>query len=251
MQLELNWQTCPGSLTLDNRDWCGIAVRPEATMCAVLDGSSSARGGGELAKELAQRLADWFAGAGLPVTPTMFNEQIRTWHPALRREFPFAAASLIVVVVTEPNHPVMALHAGDCIAGYRSAGEEIEWCTQPHTLANSLADVPIPQLAASPMRNRITRCFRRREFEPLEHAELPCIGDVGLVLATDGFWAGLPDADQSRMLAGEAQTGPPHQDDCSVLGIRFTDATGSAPLFRGTWENLYVVPREAMQPAVG
>jgi hypothetical protein len=42
-----------GSLTDDNRDYCGISERPDATLYTVIDGSTRGPNGGNLARELA------------------------------------------------------------------------------------------------------------------------------------------------------------------------------------------------------
>jgi hypothetical protein len=53
MALQYEWLSFQGSLTDDNRDYCGISERPDATLYTVIDGSTRGPNGGNLARELA------------------------------------------------------------------------------------------------------------------------------------------------------------------------------------------------------
>ncbi len=68
MGVEVRWHSKKGSRTKDNRDYCGIGLRFDAALCIVLDGSTSGPKGGELARQIAHDLIDWFVAANQEMT---------------------------------------------------------------------------------------------------------------------------------------------------------------------------------------
>jgi serine/threonine protein phosphatase PrpC len=189
---EITWRSEQGTHTKDNRDQCGVGLREDATLCIVLDGSTSGDNSGEFARQIAQNLIEWFVVAGEVTTEAIIDG-------------------------------VRVLHAGDCLAGVRVGSSPIDWRTIPHTLANATDEMSIEDLARSPLRNRITRSFRSREFVMPEVSDLALASDQTLVLATDGFWAALDYEQQAQFLAGEALPKQGACDDCSVLEVKVVD----------------------------
>ncbi|WP_347511194.1 hypothetical protein [Phaeobacter sp. CAU 1743] len=157
----INWRSEQGTHTSDNRDHCGVGLREDATLCIVLDGSSSGDNSGEFARQIAHKLIEWFVVAG-EVTPETIIAQLRCIHTDLRSDFRRDSASFVIAHIKADG--VRLLHVGDCLAGVRVGSSPIEWRTIPHTLANATEQVSIEDLARSPLRNRITRSFRSREF---------------------------------------------------------------------------------------
>lgn len=214
---EINWRSEHGTHTSDNRDHCGVGLREDSTLCIVLDGSSSGDNSGEFARRIAQKLIEWFVVAG-EVTTEAIIAQLRSIHTDLRSDFRRDSASYVIALVEADG--VRLLHAGDCLAGVRVGSSPIDWRTIPHTLANATEEVAIEDLAQSPLRNRITRSFRSREFMVPDVSHLALAPDQTLVLATDGFWAALDHERQARFLAGEALPKQDAYDDRSVLEVR-------------------------------
>jgi PPM family protein phosphatase len=202
MGLEISWRSEQGTLTSDNRDFCGAGLRDDAALCVVLDGSTSGPNSGEFAGSIAQALIDWFVEAG-KVSADAIIDRLHNIHDHLSSGFRTDSASFVCALIEEEER-VRLIHSGDCRAGLRTGMSGIKWRTRPHTLANAIEDVPICEIALSPLRNRLTRSFRGREFMAPEVSELRLEGDQELVLATDGFWAALAPEDQARFLTGEA-----------------------------------------------
>ena len=214
MASEITWRSEQGTQTKDNRDQCGVGLREDATLCIVLDGSTSGDNSGEFTRQIAQNLIEWFVVAG-EVTTEAIIAQLRCIHADLRPDFQKDSASFVIALATADG--VLILHAGDCLAGVRVGSSPIDWRTIPHTLANATREMSIEDLVRSPLRNRITRSFRSREFAAPDVSELALTPDQTLVLATDGFWAALDHEQQARFLAGEELPKQDTRDDLSVL----------------------------------
>ena len=223
MGMEINWRSKPGTLTDDNRDYCGVGLRDDAALCVVLDGSTSGPQSGEFARAIAHDLIDWFIEAG-KVSAASIVEQLRDIHGNLAPRFRGDSASFAIALI-DKRGAVRLLCAGDCLVGLRDGQSGVDWQSRPHTLANAVDDLPIADIARSPIRNRLTRSFRGREFMAPDISELRLEGDQELVLATDGFWAALAPEAQAQFLAGEAMTRieEKSRDDCSTIAIRRLD----------------------------
>lgn len=216
MGFEVAWRTQAGRRTADNRDCAGLGVRGDEALCVILDGSTRGPDSGALARDLARELVDWFVELGGPVTAETLQARLHDLHRALASRRPRASASYALVHLNTAGEG-LALHAGDCLLG-RAGDGHAEWLSRPDTLANAFADLDIAALAADPARHRLTRSFRPREFMPPSRLTLDGADD--LILATDGFWADLPDAGQARFLAGEDVPPGDEADDRSVLRLR-------------------------------
>ena len=235
---EINWYSKQGQHTDDNRDYCGVGLRDNATLCIVLDGSSSGANSGELSLLIARDLIDWFMTAE-QVAAGVIIDRLRHIHTILSPRFRRDSASFVIALLAKEG-TARVLHSGDCLAGFYEGKGPIDWRTQPHTLANPVDDMSIANIAASPVRHRLTRSFRSREFIRPDVSKLAIEGDEQLVLATDGFWAALDSEDQARFLAGQELPHAVDRDDCSVLSLQFADGQ-SCEVGDEDANNLYVV----------
>ena len=182
------WHSFSGSLTDENRDYCGIAEHPDAWLVIVIDGATIGPHGGELARELAYRLVDGFLASDSPVTEQQICDLLRKAHEELRRQYPADSASYFIAVQGGQDR-LMTFHAGDCRIGKVGQDNAIEWISGAHTLANATAPLSDAALSIHPGRHLLTRSFRPRQFEQPECGQcFPMTGEK-LVIATDGFWA--------------------------------------------------------------
>jgi len=239
MGVEVSWHSEQGTLTRDNRDCCGVGRRDDATLCVVIDGSTSGANSGEFARAIARALIDWFMGAG-HVNAVSIIDRLRIIHARLSSEFRKDSASFVVALIEEEEGIARLIHSGDCLVGFRGGTAPIEWRTRPHTLANAVDDALITDIALSPLRNRLTRSFRSREFMEPDVSELRLKSDQAMILATDGFWAALDSESQARFLSGRSvpDAGLQDMDDCSALVLR--RVTGKVNAVSGDdCENLY------------
>lgn len=184
----------------------------------MLDGSTSGFESGEFARQIAERIVDWFAAQD-EVNSDKIIDWMRGLHGELAQRFRRDSASIIIAHV-RIDGAVLLLNAGDCLAGFWKA-EGITWKTRPHTLANPIEELPIAEIAASPLRHRLTRSFRSREFMVPDIYELELQDDEALILATDGFWALLDPEVQIDFLADTDLAKIEFVDDCTVLSLRF------------------------------
>lgn len=238
MGVEVNWRSKQGTLTADNRDCCGVGLRDDAILCIVLDGSTSGLKSGEFGRLVARGLVDWFIDAE-EATAAAVNNQLRYLHANLSPRFWGASASFVIALI-EREGRVWLLHAGDCLAGSMGTQNQIDWATQPHTLANVLENKSSKEIAASPVRNRLTRSFRSKEFMLPESAELKLRSDRLLVLATDGFWAELDPQCHAEFLAEGSFSESKYRDDCSALSIQFIEGPENT-ILNGDTDNLYAL----------
>ena len=202
MGMEFRWHSHQGRRTSDNRDYCGIGVRRGAALCVVLDGSTAGAQSRALAQFIAQELIDWFLKSEEPVTSALITEELTRLHKQSYEEFRGDSASYAILLI-ESSTSAVSLHAGDCLIGEQRQPDSITWLTQPHTLANAIDDMPVSEIAATALRNRLTRSFRQGAFMCPETNSIDIDGATNLILATDGFWAGLAPEKQLRALSGD------------------------------------------------
>ena len=242
MGFEITWRSERGSRTEDNRDYCGVGLRSDYALCIVLDGASSGADSGVLAREVAHGLVDWFIRSDA-VCEQAVIAQLRILHAECFPRLRFGSAAYVVALLNG-NGVVHILHAGDCLAAFMEESAELQWCAKPHTLANALHEKSIDEVAASPLRNRLTRSFRAKAFMMPAHAKIHPADGQALVLATDGFWAALDEEGQASFLAAEKLLRMDAEDDCSALVIK--SLTGGQPsVVTGSGcENFHVVRAE-------
>lgn len=238
MGIDVCWHSKQGRGTDDNRDFCGIGLRDDDALCIVLDGVTSGANSGEFSRLIARNLIDWFIAAG-KVNQDGIIDQLRNIHAHLMPSFSKDSASYVIALI-EYKGRVQLLHAGDCLAGLCKETSVIEWHVHPHTLANAITDMPIAEIAASPLRNLLTRSFRAREFMMPDCGELFLQGDNALILATDGFWAELNQERQKRLLVNGQLPNTKEQDDCSALVIKTHGSIQGDDVIGETLDNLLI-----------
>lgn len=225
------WHSQQGSLTADNRDFCGITEITGASICTLVDGSTSSPKGGELAKNLVQNLQRKFMKLDNVPSSVTVLDFLKCAQIDLRKQFPADSASYIIAI-QDNDRSVTTIHAGDCRLGRITQSGTIQWLTKVHTLANAIHDISDHELRSHPNRHQVSRSFRGSKFMSpecnvfdLQHS------DSGLLLASDGFWANLSEDEQIKILQG-ATANDALLDDVSVL--KWAHAAERGPLFNGT-----------------
>ncbi|WP_213286686.1 hypothetical protein [Bradyrhizobium sp. sGM-13] len=219
MAINVSWHSQTGTRTSDNRDCGGIGIRADEALCVVLDGSTTAPDSGILARQIIRDMVDWYVASDEEINSESLTVQLRQLHGTLSRLHPRASASYMIMHIQDDA--LLVMHAGDCLLGRRDKTDEIEWLSQPHTLANATGHVPVATIAGLTTRHRLTRSFRAREFLAPDAMELNF--EKEFVVATDGFWAELGTQDQARFLEGQKIAMPVDGDDCSALRIWLLD----------------------------
>lgn len=97
----------------------------------------------------------------------------------------------------------------------------------------------VAEVAASPLRNRLTRSFRGKIFMKPDVALIDIEGEENFVIATDGFWARLAPEDYSYFLSGERPELPDPEDDCSALVIKIRSDVDHVTFAGEVPENVY------------
>lgn len=240
MAIEINWHSRQGRRTDTNQDYCGVALRPDAVLCVVLDGSTAGQQSCELVGLIASDLIDWFMLEKRGTTADDVVNQLHEIHKVRSKELHWASASYLVALI-EHKKPTHIFYAGDCLVGRFEAKAPIEWLIRPHTLANAIETISLDEIASSTLRNKLTRSFRAKEFMTPDIATITDVGEEAFVVATDGFWAELKHEDQCRFLEGEAVQEKENQDDCSALKIRILGSDKESKVSTSTAGNLYVV----------
>lgn len=240
MGVEVDWRSKQGTHTDDNRDYCGVGLRDDAALCVVLDGSTSGANSGEFSQVIARDLIDWFMTVR-SVTVEAVISRLRCIHSDLLPRFRRDSASFVIALINDEG-AAQVLHVGDCLAGLHEGTSAVKWWTRPHTLANAVNELRITDIARSPLRNRLIRSFRSREFMTPDVSGLVVDGEQTLVLATDGFWAELDPESQARFLAGEklSEIEGYGQDDCSALSLKHVNSSESK-VSDEVSDNIYIV----------
>ncbi|URK86316.1 hypothetical protein LP421_05085 (plasmid) [Rhizobium sp. RCAM05350] len=199
MHIDAQWHSHQGTKTPDNRDHAGIGTRPGEFLGIVADGATTGQSNGEYACAIIRAVVDWFVGTTVGVTPDGLVEQLRMIQQGLIGDFPRGSASYVILHAAE-KHPILVLHAGDSLFGKVAYRSEIQWRTEPHTLANALAKVPLPRA-------------RQTSRTPPSHPKLPfqgvhCAGshqhrsDGGYAVGRDGWFLGGAIASRPDVLFG-------------------------------------------------
>ncbi len=240
MTFEYEWLSSPGTITSDNRDHCGIAERPDATLYVVIDGATRGQNGGDLARELAHQLVEQFLELGKPFAKIQISKLLQNVHKNLRRRFPADSASLFILV-QKSDGSIMTAHAGDCRLGRLKFDKPIEWLSKPHTLANAIEDVSDPELITNPSRHSLTRSFRPRQLPDMEYGEFAFSSGDAFLIATDGFWAELNSSEQREHIEGKTPLFEKDTDDrsCLMLQDQTLGAHTSQPTSAGKLDNFY------------
>jgi serine/threonine protein phosphatase PrpC len=217
MRIDARWLSQQGTRTPENRDHAGVGARPGEFLGIVVDGSTAGATNGDYARAVVELTIDWFAQSDDEWTIELASEAVREIHRSLTKQFQKGSASLLLVHVTDEGK-LTALHSGDCVLGQLDG--DIAWLNTPHTFANALIDANLRDIARSPLRHLLTQSFRTREFM-LPEAFSRENAKGTFVLASDGFWAELSDADQIAFIAGDLPTNP-DRDDRSLLLLRLS-----------------------------
>lgn len=245
MGLEFKWHSHQGRRTSDNRDYCGIGVRNGAALCIVLDGSTAASQSGALVQFIAQELVDWFVKTPEPATPPLVEAELALIHKRSGEAFPAGSASYAILLV-ESRTTAVSFHAGDCLIGKMRQPEAVCWLTRPHTLANAIDDLTVEEIAATNVRNRLTRSFRPGPFLRPEAHSIEIDRATDFIVATDGFWAGLAAEQQLTHLSDDKDTRDLPDDDCSALIVHFQDEIDGVRIPDDAPKNLYVAFADEM-----
>ncbi|TCR67925.1 protein phosphatase 2C domain-containing protein, partial [Rhizobium sp. BK376] len=210
-----------GTKTADNRDHAGVGIRGDSILAIVLDGSTSGAASGLFAREIAQRLVDWFVTTTANISAATITEKLRAIHAALAGDFRKDSATY-ALLFADAARQAIALHAGDCLLARRDVDGQISWLMQPHTLANALCAFPHAILAKLDSRHALTRSFRSTNFMAPD-VTLVELQDQLLLIGTDGFWADLDPAAQSAFADGRFPASEAERDDCGLLSISRAD----------------------------
>jgi serine/threonine protein phosphatase PrpC len=240
MNLQYEWLSFKGTLTKDNRDYCGIAECQNVGLYIVVDGATCGPRGGELAQCLTRRIVDSFCSFGEEITNTHICNFLREIHRELHREFCADTASYFIVA-QKNDGTVLTSYAGDCRLGTIVENKGIEWLSQPHTLANAIKGLKDTELAAHPSRHLLTRSFGRR-FEMPQQDQFPDLPNGSLIIATDGFWADLSEDEQKMFLEDSSAFGEGGRDDRSCLMLQKRSPTAIVESHNNIQnsENIYI-----------
>ncbi len=215
MKLNYQWRSFQGAVTSDNRDYCGVAERQEATMYIVVDGASRGPGGGVLAQDLVHYLVDEFLLLEEPTESDSINNLLIQAHQNLRYQYVSDSASYCIAIHTNSTQ-LMVYYSGDCRLGKINMDGGISWLTCPHTMANAIKKVSEEELISSPIRHILTRSFRSQRFQQPECLNYFLEEKESLIIATDGFWADISPEIQTKLIKGELLT-KKAKDDISFI----------------------------------
>ncbi|APO79819.1 protein phosphatase 2C-like protein (plasmid) [Rhizobium etli 8C-3] len=241
MAFAIQWYCQHGTRTADNRDHAGVGIRGDSILAIVLDGSTSGPASGLFAREIAQRVVDWFVTTTANITAATITEKLRDIHAALAGDFRNDSASY-ALFCADATRQAIALHAGDCLLAHRDGNGQISWLMQPHTLANALYAIPHAILAKLDARHALTRSLRSRNFVAPD-LTLIDLHDQELLIGTDGFWADLDPAAQSAFADGRFPANEAERDDRGLLSL--SRAAGASTEISGTHATASIYVRRA------
>lgn len=195
-----------------NQDYGAIVHNGATNFAVITDGISWHKESGDLARELCHFLAG--RAEKYPLKDTVFPDRmIREWLSLARREvgakFPYSATAY--AIAWQSGSTLYTWHEGDCRVGTLSENGTLTWATSDHSIAMWQKVDGHDELIKDPMRHRLYKCFKStRGIDPDMTVTNISQRDV-IVLATDGFWAGVPEDLHAR--AAEVESLP---DDISA-----------------------------------
>ena len=223
----------------ENKDFAGVAVRTDAILLMVLDGLSSSVNSSSYVRKIATSLTDWFVSTEESINEDVLIRKLRETHSCVCAQFKKEAASYVLAIYRKRSS-LLVLHTGDCLLGFQKT-QDISWCIRPHTLANAVEDLAIEQIIASPLRNRLTQCFKVGEFTVPEVTRIESLEKQTIILATDGFWADFSPQQKNSVLSNETELSKyKPQDDCSILTIKVSHSSAEEIKLRTTGSNIVI-----------
>lgn len=220
----------------ENKDYFSILHTEVGTWVIVFDIATSSSATTELAKycityihkQLKHKNID-DAGVRKQIVQAAFK--------ATKQKFRVGKASFLSVFYSLESEKIYGMSAGDCRIGKLNT-DSIEWLSPVHTGANPLGKRFEDEMRFMEDRHILTRSFNlRRDFDPEEFELLFLPHDI-LVLATDGFWLELDDAEQCSFIG---EKGYASVDDTSVLLIGWKGNVIQADFKNSSYVNLLVV----------
>jgi serine/threonine protein phosphatase PrpC len=143
---------------------------------------------------------------------------------ATKNEFKLGMASFLTLYRSEYSNKIYGFCAGDCRLGLLN-NKSIQWLSPVHTGANFSGENFEIAMKLMPERHVLTKSLNlRRNFEP-EEFELVVSTDDVFIVATDGFWMELNEAQQQSFInePGVFIGDKSLVDDTSVLLITWSD----------------------------
>lgn len=212
--------TVKGNQTEDNRDLVAVYVKDDFHFYLLIDGATSSPNSGCFAKKIANEISTSLSEEA--VIPTdlesmnllIINSLKRVQRTLLRKHLNDVLSLLLVIQLRGRYY---ANSWGDCLLGKIDAGK-IDWFSVPHTAANLVDRYrPINDLAKDEKRHVLTRSFRGRRYEDPDVYTGEIKNGEQFVLATDGFWAGVPQGEQFGLLTGGSEYKYSGLDDMSFI----------------------------------
>jgi serine/threonine protein phosphatase PrpC len=235
MFFNAQWLTHKGRVTDDNQDYCGVALRKDAALYLVVDGSSQSSQSGELAHVFIRKIADRFVKQPFLTDAHHVALVINELATNLKGIYPAGRLSFLVLLHFD-NDKIFTLHAGDCRLGLMLGNQCIEWLSRPHTSANAIDEIEDVVLAKLDERHILTRSFRTGRQCEIEINQYDINKGQKFLIATDGYWAELELSQQLKFREDCSAFSSSHSDDVSCLFLPFVDGDRS---FQGN-ENFYL-----------
>jgi serine/threonine protein phosphatase PrpC len=219
MTFHWNWNSTKGRERTENQDFSGIADGEEFLIAVIADGVFSRPGSGELAKDFVQFLVRQAVSINtLPEIQDVL-EWVKEAFEELKCETQPKSSISFLVACFSPSHLLFTINAGDCRIGVINDAGQIVWKNNVHSLATATLPLSEDALREHPARNQLTRTFSTKRFVEPEVTHIYCEYPVGAILASDGFWAGLPPKNQHDALVSEGAVETASEDDVSRLLI--------------------------------
>lgn len=217
----LKWiyRTQQGSERTENKDCFSIINSDLGTWVFVIDISTSSIATTELAKRFSEHFHACLqnlrkdsmsaftenASKEKPRLDSYFEDAenrkqiIQQAFSTTKQELRIGVASFLALYRNDSSNNVYGLCAGDCRLGVLN-NKSIQWLSPVHTGANPLGNDFERSMSFVPERHILTKSLNlRRKFEP-EAFEFDTSTDDIFVVATDGFWMELDEAQQQSFI---------------------------------------------------
>lgn len=240
MTFHWSWHSTKGLERTENQDFAGITCGEDFLVAVIADGVFSRPRSGELARDFVHCVID--RAAFVRTSPKIQDvlEWVRDTFDELKCQTKPKSSISFLIACFSPTHLLFTIHAGDCRVGLASDVTQVVWKNKVHSLATAIESLTEDALREHPARNQLTRTFGTKRFIEPEVTEINCEYAVGAILASDGFWAGLPPRDQEGAFVSDWVVAKASDDDVSRLLIQWAN---DDRYMERTAHNLHVVKR--------
>lgn len=209
--LKWQWNSQKGAERKENLDACGLFANATTTFAVIMDAAEKGEKGQAFNARWISLLIEALGHYSPGLTSEQVREEMRKAQRVLRPPgFLLETACFCALLIRHDLERAWIFACGDCRIGMEKDGQDVDWLSPVHSMANVYGEAFTAEHAVSDERHRVTRCLKARRFAAPEVLEVQFEPSSTWLLASDGYWV-----DQLTGRLDET----PFEDDRSFLRL--------------------------------